>query len=143
VAFIHGSKAIVKLDNAANALTDISTYVRSITFSRSADLAEVSVMGNTSKKYITGLKDGQITLEGPWDAVIDTQLNDLLGNEAVGGAGVHADLEYYPEGTATGKRKYSMKVVHTTFEPASPVDDAATWSAEFQVDGDVTVGVVP
>ena len=58
-SFSHGKDAIVILDNTnlSNTLTDAS-------LSLTADVAETSTFSNSSKTFVSGLKDGTATLSG-------------------------------------------------------------------------------
>lgn len=133
--FKHGSKAVVKVDNSAGALQDLSAYINKAGLDRMLDTAEVTVFGNTSKAFIPGLKDGKFTLDGLWDAVLDAHMNGIVGGTSTGGS---TTVEYYPEGTTVGNRKYSFEMFVTTFGVESGVDAANTWKAEIQVTGDIT-----
>jgi len=128
MAFKHGSKAIFKVGNPT--ATDISQYVSSVSISRSADTAEVTTLGDTSKEYIAGLKDATISVEGYLDAAVNTTLSGLLGQDGT-------MFEYLPQGGTTPK--ISGACICTSYEPSTAVDGAGTFSAEFQVTGDVTV----
>lgn len=131
MAASHGSRAVFQVQDAGSTLRDLSAFLTEAGLPRSADTAEVTTLGSLSKKYIPGLKDGTIPIGGPFDPVVDGYLSGILG--------VERNFEYYPAGTPVGatKPKYSGACILTSYEPSSPVDDAATWSAEFQITGDV------
>ena len=128
MAFKHGSKAVFKVGNPT--ATDISQYLTTVGISRSADTAEVTVLGNASKAYLAGLKDATISIEGNLDPTINTTLSGLVGQDGT-------LFEYLPQGGTTPK--VSGSCVCTSYEISTPVDGAGTFSAEFQVTGDVTV----
>jgi len=134
MAFVHGKDSVFKVDNSSGTLTDISTYVNSVDFPETADVAETSTLGDSSKSYIVGLKDATLSIGGLWDSTLDGVLGPVLGQSAT------LSFEYHPEGTASGKIKYNGECILTSYSQASPVGDVVTFSADFQVSGDVTRG---
>lgn len=135
--FTHGKDAIVKLDNAAGTLTDISTYVDSITFNPVADIAETSTFGTTSKQYVLGLRDCTFTLDGPYDPVIVAIINSALGSAT------SKSLEFFPQGVTGGLDKWTAECFATSISFSNDMGGAARYSASFQVTGAVTLGVAP
>lgn len=132
MAFVHGKGTVFKVDNGAGALTDISAFLASLSFSPSAETAEVTTFGDSNKEFIAGLKDATISVEGKWDPTPDVLFNDILGAAAT------KTFEYGPEGSAAGKVKYTGECICTAYSPTSPLDDAAGFSAELQVTGAIT-----
>ena len=114
MAFVHGKDSVFKLDNSGGSLTDISTYINSVDFPETADVAETTTLGDGSKTYIVGLKDSTLSVAGLWDAT--------------------------PEGTSSGKIKYTGEAILTSYAQNSPVGDVVSYSADFQVSGAVTRG---
>ena len=134
MAFTHGKDSVFKLDNASGSLTDISTYVNNVDFPESADVSETTTLGADNKTYIAGLKDATISLAGLWDATADAIFGAVVGQSAT------LSYEYSPEGTASGKIKYSGEAILTSYAISSPVGDAVGYSADLQVSGAVTRG---
>lgn len=131
MAAVHGSKAKFSVQDSGSTNRDLSAYLTSAGLPRSADTAEVSTLGVTSKAYIPGLKDGTIPIEGPYDATVDGYLAGILG--------MSRTFTYDPQGTTpTGTPHYSGSAILTSYEASTPVDDAGTFTAEFQITGDVT-----
>ena len=62
MAFIHGKDTVVYFNES-----DYSTYFSSVDLSATADVAESTTFGNTSKTYIAGERDGTIGLTGFFD----------------------------------------------------------------------------
>lgn len=133
IAFGHGKDMAVKLDNVSGSLVDISAYVSSATFSYEGEVADVSVLGAVGHTFVRGLTNGNVSFEGPFDPFIGTLLFNL------GTAGATQSFEVHPQGTASGKQKYSGECRLTSYEVPGGIEDAVTWSAEFQIDGAVTV----
>ena len=134
MAFVHGSDSSFKLDNASGSLTDISTYVNNVDSPETADVAETSTLGASNKTYIVGLKDATISLGGLFDATVDAILGAVVGQSAT------LSFEYSPEGTASGKVKYTGECILTSYTLSSPVGDVVGFSADLQVSGAVTRG---
>ncbi|NOZ27961.1 MAG: hypothetical protein GXP39_07915 [Chloroflexi bacterium] len=134
MAFSHGSNAVFKIDDSGGTLTDISSYVTSVSFPESADTAEVTTLGKSSKVYIAGLKDATISIEGVYDPTVDSLLNGILGASST------SSFEYGPAGSSTGSPKYTGECICTSYEVTTGVDGAATFSAEFQVSDSITRG---
>lgn len=132
--FKHGSKAVLKVADAAGVLTDISQYVTSTGLPRSADSHDVTTLGKTSKVYIPGLLDGTIPVEGKWDATADAFFAGILGVE-------DRQFEYYPAGVTAGLPKYSGTAQLTSYEISTEAESESTFSGEFQLDDDVTRGL--
>ena len=132
MAFVHGKSSVFKLDNASASLTDISTYVNSVDFPETADVAETTTLGDGSKSYIVGLKDATLSISGLWDSAIDGILGAVVGQTAT------LSFEYSPEGTASSKVKYTGECIVTSYSQSSPVGDVVGFSADMQVSGNVT-----
>ena len=130
--FTHGKSAAFKLDDSGGTLRDISNVLTDVSVSRTADVAEVSAFSNSSKAYVAGLKDANITISGSFDATVDGYLKGILG--------VEVDFEFYPIGTTSGNPKASGKVIMTSYDRTPDVGGAVGFSAAFQVSGDVTEG---
>ncbi len=134
MAFTHGKDSVFKLDNASGSLTDISTYVNNVDFPETADVSETTTLGADNKTYIAGLKDATISIAGLWDATADAIFGAVVGQSAT------LSYEYSPEGTASGKIKYTGEAILTSYAISSPVGDAVGYSADLQVSGAVTRG---
>jgi hypothetical protein len=134
MAFTHGKDSVFKLDDSGGTLTDISSYINSVDFPETADVAETTVLGDGNKTYIVGLKDATIAIAGLWDSTIDGILGAVVGQSAT------LSFEYSPEGTTGGNIKYTGECILTSYAQSSPVGDVVAYSADFQVSGAVTRG---
>tara|TARA_R100000278_G_scaffold35872_2_gene32258 strand:+ start:5844 stop:6251 length:408 start_codon:yes stop_codon:yes gene_type:complete len=130
--FTHGKSAAFKIDDSGGTLRDISNVLTDVAVSRSADVAEVSAFSNSSKAYVAGLKDATITISGSFDATVDGYLKGILG--------ASGSFEFYPIGTTGGNPKASGECIMTSYDRTPDVGGAVTFSAAFQVSGDVTEG---
>ena len=134
MAFTHGKDSVFKLDNASGSLTDISSFVNNVDFPETADVSATTTLGADNKTYIAGLKDATISLAGLWDATADAIFGAVVGQSAT------LSYEYSPEGTASGKIKYTGEAILTSYAISSPVGEAVGYSADLQVSGAVTRG---
>lgn len=135
LAFQHGKSAGFAIQDASTTYRNITQYVNSVEFSREAETAEVTTFNSTNftKAYIAGLKDATASIEGKWDPTIDGYLDGILGEKK--------QLRYFPattDKTDTQFIQYKMDGICTSYSPPASVDDAVTYSAEFQVTGSVT-----
>ena len=130
--FTHGKSAAFKIDDSGGTLRDISNVLTDVAVSRTADVAEVSAFSNSSKAYVAGLVDATITISGSFDATVDGYLKGILGAEG--------SFEFYPIGTSSGNPKASGECIMTSYDRTPDVGGAVTFSAAFQVSGDVTEG---
>ena len=130
--FTHGKNAAFKIDDSGGTLRDISDVLTDVSISRTADVAEVSAFTNSSKAYVAGLKDATLTISGSFDATVDGYLSGILGAEG--------SFEFYPIGTTGGNPKVSGEAIMTSYDRTPDIGGAVTFTAAFQVSGDVTEG---
>ena len=130
--FTHGKNAAFKIDDSGGTLRDISDVLTDVAVSRTADVAEVSAFSNSSKAYVAGLKDATISISGSFDATVDGYLSGILG--------VAGSFEFYPIGTTGGNPKASGEAIMTSYDRTPDIGGAVTFTAAFQVSGDVTEG---
>lgn len=137
--FTHGLNAVFKLHDGTS-LRDLSSAGTSCSLDLSKDTVETTAFGSTSKTFIPGLRDATFQIDGSRDATIEGYLYAAFTSSAPAGLA----WEYYPEGTASGKVKYSGSC-HLTGGPgpSASTDDSVKWSASAQVTGDVTRALVP
>jgi hypothetical protein len=134
MAFAHGSKALFYLNGS-----NVSPYLSSVSLSAELDTADVSVMGNTAKQYVTGLAGGSFSLAGKYDGAIETVMTAAIANPP--------DIAtYLPQGDSSngtahpnnvGYPAFGMTGNLTSYEASTDVGDAGTWSANLQ--GDVGI----
>jgi hypothetical protein len=130
--FTHGKNAAFKIDDSGGTLRDISNVLTDVSISRTADVAEVSAFSNSSKAFVAGLKDATLTISGSFDATVDGYLSGILGAEG--------SFEFYPIGTTGGNPKASGEAIMTSYDRTPDIGGAVTFTAAFQVSGDVTEG---
>lgn len=132
MAFSHGKGTVVLVG-----ASDLSCYLNSVDWSKSADTHETTTFCQDAKTYIPGLKDGTATLAGLYDGdldAVDQVLEGILGGTAqVVTVGV--------EGMAAGKRCRLLKALESEYSVSSPVGDVVAVDASIQADGGILAGV--
>jgi len=124
---IHGKDTTFSIDNSAGSPTDISEYCNNVDFpGLNADVAETTGFTAGSKSFVPGLKNGTFSISGAWDAVVDAVLAGIVGKEGT--------FSYVPAG---GTVTYAGEAICTAYQVSSPIGGAATFSASFQITGDV------
>lgn len=137
MAFVHGKSTCFKLDNAAGSLVDYSAYLNDLSFPQTVETGETTTFGKNDKTYIVGLGDSTISASGLFDSAADTTLQALVAALKAGTTAT-ATFEYGPEGSATGKIKYTGEAIVTSYEVSGSVGDVVSASLELQVTGPCT-----
>lgn len=131
-SFTHGKSTNFQLDDTGGTIRDISNVLTSVDFPETIETAETTAFGATSKAYLVGLRDATISIAGSWDATVDGY---LVGTEPASRSFV-----FGPAGSSSGNVKYAGEAILTNYSISNPVGDAATFTADLQVTGDVTRG---
>jgi len=139
MAFIHGKNAYIQLDNSAGTLVDLSSISNEVSLSIAIDTNETSVFGTNAKQYITGLNDATISLTGLFDATSATVIEGTI-DALIAGTIASATLVFGPEGSGSGKKKYTQETIVTSYEISAPVGDVVSLTVEFQRTGATTIG---
>jgi len=120
MAFSHGTNAVITINSV-----DISEYCNTSSQEMETETAEVTTLGKTAKNYIPGLEDGTISAEGPFEPTMDAAIEAMRRTLV--------PFVYQPQGTAPGLPKYTGTCILTKYSIETPVDDAGTWEAEWQI----------
>ena len=142
--FRHGRNTAFKIQTLASVLTDISNVLRDVSFPISLDTPETTAFGSTVKSYVVGIKDARFSCSGMFDATVDALFESIYG---VDGPTSGADsgltgfgFEYGPEGTTTGRIKYSGRAHLVNYQTQGSVSDMVAISVDLQVTGAITRG---
>jgi hypothetical protein len=140
MAFVHGKDIDFQLDDASGTIRAVKGYLNSVTgLPGGRGLSETTAFGDQGQRNIPGLAVVWFSIAGHFDTTasvgIATVLNGLRTATAT------ASFIYGPEGSATGKVKYSGECWLTECNVDAAVSDRVPISATFAVDGTVTVGV--
>jgi hypothetical protein len=133
MAFIHGKGAAALVGEF-----DLSAFLNNWEVAGTADTAEVTTFGGSSKSYIGGLKDATLSLSGFFDGAASA-VDEVLA-AALGGSRL---FTLAPAGVGTvGSRVQIANALETSYNVTAPVADAVTISAEAQVINGVAPGVL-
>lgn len=139
MAFQPGYKSAFYLANAAAALQNLSPYSDSVTVPQTVATIEVSTFGTVAKSFIVGLTDGDsISMNGPYDVTVHTQLTALKSAQAAGSAA--AAYIWGPGGSVASQARSAGSVFLTSYNVSSGVGGRVEYTASFQVSGAVTNG---
>ena len=135
----RGLSADIRIDDAGGTLRDISRSVKTVNFSRDAELLDATTFQapGGDKEFIVGFKDNKFDIEGNADAVVAGYLNGISGQEAT------VSFQYGPEGIAAANRRYTGECVMVSYRESTTATGLNTFTASFQITGQVTVGVYP
>lgn len=134
----HGKNAVVQLDNGANTLTPITSFLSKSSLERMRETAETTVFGVNDKTYIAGLKDATFSGEGNFDGALDLILSDDLGDNTN-----TKTLQYDPQGSTSGLPRYSVECWLTKYSIDTDIGEKGGCSFELQCTGVVTRSTVP
>lgn len=132
--FRHGKNATIKFGTSGSptVLTDISNVCDSVSFPRSADLAETTAFGSSARSYMPGFPSNSFSISGKFDATVDAHMAGLVNIDTP------VAVQYRPEGTGASRVQYDAPggagaagVFLTAYNISSPVNDVVTFTAEF------------
>lgn len=115
-----------------NAL-DITDFVDTVTFTDSADSLDVTTFGNDGHRKRGGLTDGTVAIGGVYDTTVNGP-HDVVAPLV----GTNVALAWRPEGTGSGKPAVTGTVLVQNYVESSPVADIVRWTANLEVDGNLT-----
>ena len=139
MAFGHGKFASIKMDNAAGTLFDISAISNNIDYPESYGTGETTSFQQTAKTYLVGLTDATLSIGGTYDNTLAATIRAAVAS-VVNGTNASLSIEYGPQGTATGKPKYTFEAIPTGVSFSSPVAGVGTFKIDFQRTGPTTDG---
>jgi hypothetical protein len=141
MAFSHGKVAVIKIDNAAGTLVDISAISNAGDLSNSLGTGETTSFGQGDKTFIAGLKDGTFSIGGSYDNVQDKMIQEMM-DAIANGTLASMSLEYFPAGNTSGKVKYACENIPTSYTVSSPVGGVTTFKLDLQRTGALSQTVV-
>lgn len=122
-----------QLVNVTGGTIQMGQYLTKCDIKDAGNVIDVTTAGAAAHSYIRGLKDADISVEGIFDPAAGTILFNL-------GTASGSYFAYAPQGTASGKQKYSGTCLLTSYSAPANIDEAVTFSADFKVSGAITVG---
>lgn len=126
-----GAKSNIQIKDSGGTLRDVSTYVTSVDFDRTADAVDTTTFGAVSKTGIPGLQDITVSVSGLFDPTFAGYLDGLMTFQ--GTASTLQTYQWGPAGTATGALKYTGSYFITDYRTSSAVAGAV--QASFTIKG--------
>jgi len=114
------------LADSSAALRDIGEDITSVEAPGNADTIDVSGFGDTKKKYVVGLQDSQMRIQGNFNDVANKAHAVFSG--IVGGT-TGLKMHFWPRGSATGAPQFRGSVLCSEYSVTSSVTGAVTFSA--------------
>lgn len=137
MTFQAGKLTSFAVQDSGGTSRDLSIYMDKADLKRAVDMLETTAFGANSKTYVSGLADGDLSLEGYYDPTATTGPDVVLAG-ILGGA--PRAFIFGPYGTTTGNTKYSGSVLLKEYDISSAVAEIVAITADFQLTGDVTKG---
>ena len=119
---------------------DFSSYFNDVSASTTVETAETSTFGSSAKEYISGLKDGTVSLSGLFEGTADTGTDSFFAS-VLGGA-TKEKVIVATEGHANGYRAVMLESDATSYEVSGAIADVVQASAEFQSSDGIDHGVI-
>lgn len=135
MAFIHGRNSRLLL----GALL-FHGYLRSFEHGDESEMADVTTYGNEGHRFIPGLEQGSLTLDGVLDNVATAGSQDATLDAALGSSSA-AVITAAVAGLARGSRVYMIEARETNYAVSSPIGEAVTFNASWTSEGQVDHGV--
>jgi hypothetical protein len=132
MAFRHGRKVHITIQDSGGTARDISAYSDTSQLQRTIETAEVTSYQNDNKAFIAGLHDATFSMGGSWDSVLDGYLAGIIQYDGT------RNIVYGPESSTSGRVRYTLPIIMTSFNISPPVGDKVAWNGEFQISGAVT-----
>lgn len=122
-----------KIDNSTG-LTDITSYISSVSLRSTQDTIEDSAMGDTEKQYLFGLAGASIPISGMVNTTTDAIFGPLIGNRTTATKTVEYRI-YTTNSTGNVGMFYNGEVLVTSVEYSGSTNSLQTFSAEATFDG--------
>lgn len=127
-----GSACVTKFVTTAGT-ADLSADQRGANWNPSVDFAEATAGSDAYKVFLATVKDTSASVTGVLQSA-GTAVEDICA------AGAFGTLTIQPEGTATGKRKYTLPCFSQGMQTQFPYADTCEFSVDFKGSGAPTVG---
>lgn len=140
MSFVHGKDIDFQLDDAAGTLRLVKIFLNSVSGLPGArGLSETTAFGDQGTRYIPGLANTTFQIAGHFDTTATTGITTVLNGLRT--AVATSSVVYGPEGSVTGKVKYTAECWLQEFTIDAAVADRVPIAATFQIDGVVSSGV--
>ena len=121
---IHGSKAVVWLDNVAGVCVNVSGDITGVTFTRTKNNPDSTTLGATTVQRIDGLRDATMDVTAIFNGCVVSGVVTVLDELLVGEVNTRA--QYFPAGETSGCPVYTGCMRLNNYAQNSPVDGIVT-----------------
>ncbi|GAB3117824.1 hypothetical protein GCM10027160_28950 [Streptomyces calidiresistens] len=140
MSFQHGKNSYFAIQDSGESLRDLSPYTDNISgLPGAVQLSEVTAFGDEGTRHIPGLENTTFSVNGHFNTTATTGPHAVLSSIRRGENGPYP-FSYGPAGQGTGRPELSGEAWCTGYNITGAVADKISFTAEFQVDGTVTVG---
>ncbi|MHA2062939.1 MAG: hypothetical protein ACXABY_01015 [Candidatus Thorarchaeota archaeon] len=124
MANVHGSKAVLYVDDMAGACQNISGDVTSVTFTRSKNNPEATTFGDNTVQRIDGLRDVTMDVTAIFESASGAGVVAVLDEMFTGS--LISRTQYLPGGSQSGSPIYTTCMRLNSYAQNSPVDGITT-----------------
>ena len=128
-----GNAGVIKFDDDTGTLQTVAE-VRSYSVEQTSDTIEKTIMGNSTRQYVSGLATFSGSADVYWDPTHFTTIDLTPTVGAVGATNKVVTLEIYPTGSGT---KWSGEVIVTGYTVTGSFDGMVEASISFQGTGSI------
>jgi len=139
MAAVKGDVGQVKFDDAGSSVNPV-LGTRSWSMSITKDTQETTVQGDTFKKFVGGLIEGEGSAELVYDAAATGETATFMDGALTTGDLGTAAFELFPDSSSATK-KISFDGLITSFEHASSLGDVQTINITFKPNGTITSAI--
>ena len=139
MAAIKGDVGQVKFDDGGSSVNPV-LGTRSWSMSITKDTQETTVQGDTFKKFIGGLIEGEGSAELVYDNAASGETATFVDGILTTGDAGTAAFELFPD-SASGSAKISFSGLITSFDQSSTLGEANTISITFKPTGTITSAI--
>ncbi len=139
MSFFDSKVSKFLIDDTGSVQRDLSAYITEVRgLPGPRHLNEVTALRDSGARFIPGLEDVTIILNGIFDNTSTSGPDAVLGPLRTHGSAV--DFEHGPEGSSTGNIKHSGTCWVLSYDLRSRVGNRVEWSAILQVESTVSRG---
>ena len=139
MAAVKGDVGQVKFDDGGSSVNPV-LGTREWSMSITKDTQETTVQGDTFKKFIGGLIEGEGTAELVYDDSASGETATFVDACLTTGDAGTASFELFPD-SSSGTKKISFSGLVTNFEQSSALGDVNTISITFKPSGTITSAI--
>ena len=139
MAAVKGDVGQVKFDDGGSSVNPV-LGTRSWTMNITKDTQETTVQGDTFKKFVGGLIEGEGTAELVYDAAATGETATFMDGVLTTGDLATAAFELFPD-SSSATQKISFDGLITSFEHASSLGDIQTINITFKPNGTITSAI--